>query len=308
MNYNSASEYYKKIFSTRVQKISIDAGFTCPNRDGTKGRGGCTYCNNDTFKPFYCSPKKTVTQQLSEGIDFFAKKYKSQKYLAYFQAYSNTYANIATLKKLYEEALQIDNIIGLVIATRPDCINDEILDYLSELSKNYYILLEFGVESTCDKTLKKINRGHTYFDTIKAVEMAAQRNLNVGLHLILGLPGENTETMLNHAKKISKLPFLLLKLHQLQIIKHTPMAIDYTKSPDQYKLFSLNDYIEFIGEFIQHLRPNILIERFTSEAPADLLIAPKWGRIKNYEIVHKIQNYLEKNNIFQGAKFNGRFI
>ncbi len=303
MNYNSAADYYKNIFSTRVQKISIDAGFTCPNRDGTKGRGGCTYCNNETFKPFYCSPKKTITQQLTEGINFFAKKYKTQKYLAYFQAYSNTYANLQHLKSLYSEALAVDGVIGLVIATRPDCLDDQILNYLQELSEKYFVQLELGVESTCDKTLEYINRGHTYAETITAVEKAADRKLNIGLHLILGLPGENEVMMINHAKKISKLPFNLLKLHQLQIIKGTAMARDYEQNPQNYKLFSLESYIEFAGKFIQFLRPDILIERFTSEAPADLLIAPKWGRIKNYEIVHKIQKYLSKNNIFQGEKY-----
>ncbi len=303
MNYNSAADYYKNIFSTRVQKISIDAGFTCPNRDGTKGRGGCTYCNNETFKPFYCSPKKTITQQLTEGINFFAKKYKTQKYLAYFQAYSNTYANLQHLKSLYSEALAVDGVIGLVIATRPDCLDDQILNYLQKLSEKYFVQLELGVESTCDKTLEYINRGHTYAETITAVEKAADRKLNIGLHLILGLPGENEEMMINHAKKISKLPFNLLKLHQLQIIKGTAMARDYEQNPQNYKLFSLESYIEFVGKFIQFLRPDILIERFTSEAPADLLIAPKWGRIKNYEIVHKIQKYLSKNNIFQGEKY-----
>ena len=301
--YNAASGYYKKLFGERVQKISIDAGFTCPNRDGTKGRGGCTYCNNETFKPFYCSPSKTITQQLNEGIDFFAKKYKSQKYLAYFQAYTNTYASLDVLKKYYTEALSVDNVIGLVISTRPDCVDAEILDYLYELSKKYYIQIEFGVESTKNETLKLINRGHTYAETVKAVQMTADRGITTGLHLILGLPGEKKQDFINHAKELSKLPFTLLKLHQLQIIKHTAMARDYAQNPSKYKIFELDEYLNLVVEFLEYLRPDILVERFTSEAPADKLIAPKWGMIKNYEITHKVEKLLEKYDTFQGKKY-----
>jgi len=301
--YKSASDYYKTLFKKRVQKISIDAGFTCPNRDGSKARGGCTYCNNDTFKPFYCSPEKSVKQQLNEGISFFAKKYKAQEYLAYFQSFSNTYAPIEHLKKLYSEALSVDGVIGLVIATRPDCVDEQILDYLHELSQKYFILIEFGVESTNDSTLEYVNRQHNYAATVKAVKMASERNLNIGLHLILGLPTENEEIMLKHAKEISKLNFTFLKLHQLQIIKNTVMAVDFQKNPQNYNLFELNSYIDFIVKFLEHLNPEIIVERFTSEAPADMLIAPKWERVKNFEIVHKIEKRLEELNTFQGAKY-----
>lgn len=298
--YNSSSDFYKNIFKQRVQKISIDAGFTCPNRDGTKGRGGCTYCNNNTFKPFYCTPQKTVKQQLSEGIDFFAKKYKTQKYLAYFQAYTNTYAPISELIKKFTEALSVDGVIGLVIATRPDCVDEQILDYLSDLAKNYFILIEFGVESTKDSTLNRVNRLHTFEETKQALKLTSERNLYTGVHLILGLPTETYDDMLNHATEISKLNFTLLKLHQLQIVKNTIMAKDYEKNSVDYNLFTMESYINFIVRFLEKLSPQIIVERFTSEAPADMLIAPKWGRVKNFEIVHKIEKKLKEEDRWQG--------
>lgn len=300
--YNSASEYYKKIFTKRVQKISIDAGFSCPNRDGTKGRGGCTYCNNDTFKPFYTSPQKTISQQLNEGIEFFAKKYKTQDYLAYFQAFSNTYAPLEELKKMYSEALSVEAVIGLVIATRPDCVDEEILDYLAELSEKYFILIEFGVETTNDKTLDRINRKHTFEETKLALKLAADRKLRTGIHLILGLPNETREEMLEFATEISKLKFTFLKLHQLQIVKNTAMAKDYVLNTSDYQLFELDEYIDFVVKFMEKLSPKIIVERFTSEAPSDMLITPKWGRVKNFEIVHKIEKRMKELGAFQGKK------
>ncbi len=301
--YNSASDFYKKIFDQRVQKISVDAGFTCPNRDGSKARGGCTYCNNDTFKPFYCTSQKTITQQLSEGIDFFAKKYKTQKYLAYFQAFSNTYAPLDKLKKLYSEALSLENVVGLVIATRPDCVDEYVLDYLAKLSEKYFVLLEFGVETVYNASLERINRAHSFEDSVKALNMSAQRNLMVGVHLILGLPGETKQMMLDTAKEISKLPFTLLKLHQLQIVRGTQMFIDYSKNPQNYSLFGLDEYIDFCVDFLEYLKPEIYVERFTSETPKQMLIAPLWGGVKNYEIVHKIESRLRERKTFQGAKY-----
>ncbi len=298
--YNSAAIYFKKLFCQRVQKISVDAGFTCPNRDGTKATGGCTYCNNDAFKPFYCSPKKDIGLQLKQGIDFFAKKYNSQKYIAYFQTFSNTYDRLNKLKQIYEKALEVTGIIGLVIATRPDCVDEQILDYLAKLSEKYFILVEFGVESTKNETLETINRQHSYEDSLKALKMSAERNLKTGIHLILGLPGETEEEMLNHSGKISKIDFDFLKIHQLQIVKNTVMAKDYFNNRQKYRLFTLEKYINFVVKFIERLSPDIKIERFTSESPSDLLIAPKWGRVKNYQIVHKIEKKLEELNTWQG--------
>jgi len=301
--FNDYSTYFKSIFSERVQKISIDAGFSCPNRDGTKAKGGCTYCNNDTFNPFYCEPSKSVTQQLNEGIAFFEPKYKTQQYLAYFQAFSNTHGSLDLLKKLYEEALSHKKVIGLVIGTRPDCVNNEILDYLAKLSQKYFIVVEYGIESTLDRTLNLINRCHTFQDSIDAINKTASRNIETGVHMILGLPNETEEEIINHAKTISKLPIKSLKLHQLQIIKNTVMAKQYKDNPNQFSLFTSESYIELVVKFLENLNPNIIIERFISESPKDLLIAPKWDRIKNFEIVSKIEKRLKELNTWQGRLF-----
>ncbi len=302
--YNDYSSYFKLKFAERVQKIAIDAGFTCPNRDGTKGKGGCSYCNNNTFNPYYCTPKKTVAEQLNEGIAFFARKYKSQKYLCYFQAYSNTYAEFEHLKSIWQEALSHPQVIGLVIGTRPDCVDNQTLDYLGELSRKYYIVLEFGIESTIDRTLTAINRCHTFADSVAAINGAAERGIEVGAHLILGLPEESREELLEHAKKISALPIKSLKLHHLQIIKHTAMSKDFAANPHKYQLFSSEEYIDFVVEFLQLLNPQIIVERFISESPSNLLIAPKWGGLKNFEIVHKIEKKLKENDVWQGKKFD----
>ncbi len=301
--YNDYSTLIKATFGMRVQKVSLDTGFTCPNRDGSKGFGGCTYCNNDTFNPDYCEPEKTIKQQLEEGIAFFGTKYKSQQYLAYFQAYTNTYADIELVKKLYLEALSVPHVIGLVIGTRPDCISDDLINFLSQLSKKYYISLEFGVESTLNKTLKAINRCHTFEETIEAYERCVNRGFHLGAHLILGLPGESKEDLLNHAKHISKLPIKTLKLHHLQIVKQSVMGIQYKRTPAYFNLFTVDSYVDFVTDFIGLLRPDIVIERFTSEAPKDLLIAPNWGGLKNFEIVAKIDKKLVEKNMWQGKHY-----
>ncbi len=298
--YNDFSTHFKKQFNERIQKIAVDAGFTCPNRNGAKGRGGCTYCNNDTFNPFYCSPSKSVTRQLQEGIAFFAKKYKTQKYLAYFQAYSNTYADLETLKSYYSEALSVPGVIGLVIATRPDCVDEAILEYLQKLAEKYYIVLEYGIETCNNETLKNINRGHTFEESVNALEQSAGRNLHVGVHYIIGLPGDTRETNLAHAKILSELPFETLKLHQLQIIKGTKMAKQYAENPEMFNLFKAEEYIDFVVRFAERLNPNIIIERFISESPAELLIAPKWGGLKNFEIVAKIIKKFNESDSRQG--------
>jgi len=298
--YNDYSSFIKKNFNERVQKISLNTGFTCPNRDGTKGIGGCTYCNNNTFSPDYCKPVKTVSQQLKEGILFFSKKYEAQKYLAYFQSYTNTYASIDLLKKMYLEAVNYPNVIGLVIGTRPDCINSEIVEMLSEISKTHFVSLEFGVESTLNRTLKLINRCHTFEETVDAFKMAQGKGFHLGAHMILNLPGESREDILHHAKEVSKLPIKTVKIHQLQIVKHTTMALQYKETPEMFFLFSIDQYIELIAEFVSLLRPDIIIERFISESPKHLLIAPQWGGLKNFEIVNKIDNKLMEKDLWQG--------
>ncbi len=301
--YNNYSTFIKSRFKQRVQKISLDTGFTCPNRDGSKGTGGCTYCNNNSFNPDYCEPQKSITAQLQEGIDFFSKKYKSQHYLAYFQAYTNTYADFSLLKKLYTEAISFPSVIGMVIGTRPDCINEDIIDFLSELSNDYYISLEFGVESTINRTLDLINRCHSYEDTQKAYEMVNNKGLHLGAHMIIGLPGESREEILSHATELSTLPIETLKLHQLQIIKNTMMAYQLKQNPEMFNLFSIEEYIDLITDFIAMLRPDIIIERFISESPADLLLAPKWGGLKNFEIINKIDKKMLEKNLWQGKYY-----
>lgn len=301
--YNDYGSFIKKTFNQRIQKISLNTGFTCPNRDGTKGIGGCTYCNNNTFSPGYCKPIKTISQQLEEGILFFSKKYTAQKYFAYFQSYTNTYSTVDILKNMYLEALQYPNVMGLVIGTRPDCVNPEIIDMLSEIAENHYVSLEFGVESTLNRTLKLINRCHTFEETTAAYKMAANKGLHLGAHMILNLPGESREELLNHAKELSKLPISTLKLHQLQIVKHTVMAHQYKETPEMFNLSTLEQYVELVAEFITLLRPDIIIERFTSESPKHLLIAPYWGGIKNFEVVDKVEKKLIEKNWWQGKYY-----
>ncbi len=298
--YNDYSSYAKNKYKKRIQKISINAGFTCPNRDGTKGIGGCIYCNNKTFSPFYCSPHKPVIQQLNEGIAFFSEKYKAQKYFAYFQAYTNTYSNISKLKELYEEALSHPEVIGLIIATRPDCIDKEIINYLVELSKTKYISIEYGIETTNNKTLELINRCHTFEDSIDAIKATSNAGLDVGAHMILGLPGENRNDIIDHAKIISKLPIKTLKLHQLQIIKGTNIEKLFSDKPELFLNFSIEQYVDLIVDFLEVLNPKIIVERFTSESPIDMIISPKWGGLKNFEIVAKIEKRLKERDSWQG--------
>ena len=302
--YNDFTSFIRKRFNGRVQKVSINAGFTCPNKDGTKGVGGCTYCNNNTFNPDYCKPIKPIKVQIQEGIEFFSKKYKAQKYLAYFQAYTNTYAPLSDLKKMYQEALSQKDVIGLVIATRPDSIKDEVLDYLEELARNgYFIKLEFGLESTKNDTLEKINRCQTHEEAIDAFYRSKDRGLHLGGHLILGLPGETKEDMLNHAVKISDLPIDTLKIHHLQIVKHTMMAYQFKNTPEMFTFMKLDEYIDLVVDFLEILNPNIIVERFFSESPASMLIHPKYG-LKNFEVKDLVEKRLIERNAMQGRLFN----
>lgn len=300
--YNDFSGYFKRKFEGRVQKISIDAGFTCPNRDGSRGTGGCTYCNNQTFSPAYCHLEKSVTAQLTEGIAFFARKYHSMRYLAYFQAYSNTYAPLDNLSALYEEALNHPQVIGLVIATRPDCLTAEILDYLEKLAQKYYIMVELGIESHKDQSLKRINRGHSFQESINALQETARRKIHNCAHLILGLPGETHLDWLDQARVISTLPVENLKLHQLQIHKHTRMHREYLQNPEQYPMFTVEGYLELVVQYLELLNPEMVVERFVSEAPDELLVAPRWG-LKNFEFTAKLEKLLVERDTWQGRRF-----
>lgn len=300
--YNDFSTHIKSVYSERIQKVSIDAGFTCPNRDGSKGVGGCTFCNNNTFNPAYCVPTKSIASQIDQGVAFFAPKYKTQKYLAYFQAYSNTYSEIVDLKQKYQEALAKPEVVGLVIGTRPDCVSEELLDYFAELKNHTDLTIEYGIESTIDRTLELINRGHTYQESVDAILKTANRGITVGGHLILGLPGESYGDILSHAGEISKLPLNYLKLHQLQIVKGSQLGRDYMSGKYTGKLFTLDEYINLVIDFLELLSPKIIMERFISQSPGDLLIAPKWG-VKNFEFVAKVERRLVERDTYQGRLY-----
>lgn len=304
-SYTNYNEILKNQFNNRVQKISINAGFTCPNRDGTKGYGGCTYCNNQTFVPNYSKPIKSITQQIEEGILFFQKKekYANQLYLAYFQSYTNTYDSIDKLKNIYEEALKHPRIKGIVVGTRPDCVDDKLLDYFAALAKESYVMIEYGIESTLDSSLEFINRGHDYQSSVEAIKVTAQKGIYTGAHLILGLPNESRDDMLAHAEKMNQLPLTALKLHQLQLVKGTIMAKQFRTNPELFKLFTLEEYIDTVIDFLEILSPTIAIERFVSQSPKSLLIAPDWG-IKNFEFVEKVHKRLIKRDTFQGKLYN----
>lgn len=299
LNYN---QVLKTEFTERIQKISVNAGFTCPNRDGSRGIGGCTYCNNQTFSPEYCKPTKSITQQIQEGIDFFRHKYDAQLYLAYFQSYTNTYDTIDKLKKIYEEALEHPKVVGIVVGTRPDCVNDELLDYFAALSQKYYVMIEYGIESTSDKTLQFINRGHDYACAEKAIRDTATRGIRVGAHLILGLPHESRSIILSHARRISQLPLTAVKLHQLQLVKGTKMARQFAEHPDWFRLYTADEYIDLVIDFIELLNPAIAVERMISQSPPGFVIAPDWG-LKNFEFIVKVERRMVQRNARQGSHF-----
>lgn len=301
--FNDLSGFIKSKFGTRVQKLSVDAGFTCPNRDGLKGTGGCTFCNNKSFNPAYCSSEISVSQQINQGMAFFSRKYPDIKYLAYFQAYTNTYASLNHLIGLYDEALRIPGISGVVVGTRPDCITDDMLDYFQELATKCYVSIEYGVESTLNRTLVRINRGHDFQESVQAVEKTADRGIHVGAHLILGLPGESQENMLNHSRQMSLLPINSLKIHQLQILKGTVMESDYLTSANDFVTFSANEYIELVIKFLELLNPAIVVERFASASPPDMIAGKRWG-LKNFEIVAKIEKEMNSRNTWQGRLFS----
>lgn len=302
--FNSYAEFMKKQFGQRVQKVSIDAGFSCPNRDGTLGYGGCTYCSNDAFNPSYCSPDKSVTQQLEEGIEFHRVRYRRAKnFLAYFQTYSNTHAPLEVLKGIYEEALKFPGVVGLVIGTRPDCIDEVKLEYFRELNRTHYVIIEYGIESVYNKTLSKINRKHTFEQAVRAIELTNEYGIKAGGHLIFGLPGESRLEMLDAASIVSKLPLTSIKFHQLQIMKNTVMAGEYQNNPSSFQLFTLEEYLDFIISFIERLTPDMIIERFTGEIPPRFHAGPNWGGIRNDQVNILIEKRMEERDTWQGKYY-----
>lgn len=299
--YHTYRDYSNKVFGGRAQKVSVNAGFTCPNRDGSKGIGGCAFCNNSTFNPDYCDPEQSVTAQINRGIEFF-KKYKSETFLAYFQAYSNTYGDTQHILNLYNEALSHSSISGIVIGTRPDCLSDDLLNALSDIAQRKYVAIELGVESCYNTTLELINRGHSWEDSISAIHRIHCAGIPVGVHMIMGLPGETREQMLHEASLLSQHPITFLKLHQLQVVKGSLFGRQYMSNPSQFRFFTASEYIDFCIDFIERLNPNIVIERFISQAPKDLVLAPFWD-IKNFEFVHQLEKRIIERNTQQGRLY-----
>ena len=291
MKYVEFGPWLQSELGCKVQKISVNAGMTCPNRDGTLGTGGCTFCNNQTFNPAYCRTEKSVTQQLEEGKQFFARKYPAMKYLAYFQAYTNTYAELDRLVSLYEEALRVPDVVGLVIGTRPDCMPDNLLDYLEELNRRTFLIVEYGVESANDETLLRINRGHTFRQSCEAICRTAERGIRVGAHVILGFPWEPFDELMRQAEEIGRLTLTTLKLHQLQIIRGTQLAREYAEHP--WAVPTAEEYIDLVLNYISRLPYGLVMERFVSQSPPEMVIAPQWG-LKNHEFANLLRNRMVK--------------
>ena len=299
--YNSYADWFAAFFGGRMQKVSINAGFTCPNRDGTLGYGGCTYCNNEAFIPGYCTPERSVTQQIEQGIEFHHRRYRRAKgYIAYFQAYTNTYATIEKLSALYDEALNHPAVSGLVIGTRPDCVTGELLDRLAVMARDYFISVEYGIETVNDDTLRRINRGHDFATAVKAVEETAARGLNTGAHLIFGLPGDTRPSITESADIISSMPLTSLKIRQLQLVKGTLMARQYRQDPDAFDLYSLDEYLDLVISFTERLSPGIMIDRISGEAPPGLLDDPRNWQLRSNGIFNLFGKKLEERNTWQG--------
>lgn len=290
MEYRDFGSWLRQELGCRAQKISVNAGFTCPNRDGTVGWGGCTFCNNQTFNPDYCRPTKSVARQLEEGKAFFARKYPDMRYLAYFQAYTNTYADLRTLRSLYEEALSVDGVAGIVIGTRPDCMPPGLLDYLEELNRRTFLLVEYGVESANDDTLLRINRGHTFACSAGTIRSTAARGIRVGAHVILGFPWETRDELMRQADEIARLPLTTLKLHQLQIIRGTKLAEEYAESP--WPVPTAEEYAGLVVDYISRLPSSFVLERFVSQSPPEYVVAPRWG-LKNHEFAAIVKKRID---------------
>lgn len=303
--YNTYVGYFREKYGERLQKLVIDAGFTCPNRDGTVGRGGCAYCDNAAFHPGYSTPGKSITQQLDEGIEFHRVRYRNTShYLAYFQAYSNTYGPIDRLKAVYGEALAHPEVVGIVVGTRPDCIDAEKLDYLVSLrDEGHIVQIEYGIESCYDATLEHIGRGHDFDCARRAVEMTAARGLDVGAHFILGLPFETREMLLDQCSLINAMPLHSVKFHQLQIVRGTRMEKEAGEHPERFLQWTLDEYLDLIVDILERLRPDLYIERVAGEVPPRFVNETRWGLIRNFQILHMLDERLERRDTRQGAKF-----
>ncbi len=302
--YNSYAAHFRRTMGERVQKLSVDAGFTCPNRDGTLSTGGCTFCNNAAFTPSYCTPEKSILQQIDEGIEFHRRRYrKAERYLVYFQAYSNTYAPLDTLRRRYDEALSHPEVCGIVIGTRPDCIDDEKLNYLAHLADNHYIAIEYGIESVYDATLRRVNRGHDFSTAEQAVRATAERGIHCGGHFILGFPDESDDMILAAIERINSLPLTTVKFHQLQIMRGTPLAAEYDASPERFRRWSIGEYIDLMCEIFRRLRPDLVVERFAGEAPPRFHHTSGWGLVRNEQLWAMLERRLLDKGFYQGELY-----
>jgi radical SAM protein (TIGR01212 family) len=297
--YNSFGSYIKKRFGIKVYKVNVDAGFTCPNRDGTISTTGCIYCNNDSFRPASCIPTLSISEQINNGIEHIKKRYKAEKFIVYFQPYTNTYAPIDVLERLYQEALSDPSVIGLAIGTRPDTVDEDKIALLESIAERYFILIEYGMQSIYGKTLEFMNRGHDYDTFLNTLDLTKNRGIFIGAHIIVGFPTETREEMLSMADEISVLPIDFLKIHHLQIIKDTPLEILYREK--QFHLFGYEEYIEFVTDFIERLSPRIVLQRLFATAPDNILIAPRWGKSRQ-ETLRDIEKRLEVKDMYQGKK------
>lgn len=302
--YNSYAAYFRRLFGSRVQKVAVNAGFTCPNRDGSISTGGCTFCNNSAFTPSYCQPTKSVTEQIAEGIEFHRRRYRTAtRYLAYFQPFSNTYAPLEQLRALYDEALANPLVAGIVVGTRPDCVDEQKLDYFASLAQSHYVTLEYGIESCNDAVLASVNRGHDFATAERAVRMTAERGIHCGAHFILGLPGQSDEELIAQTDIINTLPLTTVKFHQLQVFRGTTMAEQYDRAPEQFRFWTVEQYIELFSEILSRLRPDIVVERFASEAPPRYHYGRNWGLVRNETLWMMLEKRLLEKSVYQGKKF-----
>ena len=303
--FNSYAAYFRRVFGHRMQKVTINAGFSCPNRDGKISTGGCTFCDNAAFTPSYCDSAKSITQQIDEGIEFHRKRYRTaQQYLAYFQSFSNTYAPLERLRECYDEALAHPDIAGIVVGTRPDCVDEQKLDYFAELSRKKYVTIEYGVESCYDETLRRINRGHDFATAERAIQMTAERGIHCGAHFILGLPGESDEMLIEQVERINALPLTTIKFHQLQLFRGTPLAREWDEHPERFRFWTIEEYLDLFVEILRRLRPDIVVERFAGEAPPRYHHTEGWGLVRNEQLLAMLDKRLELRGVHQGDIFN----
>ncbi|MFA5072348.1 MAG: TIGR01212 family radical SAM protein [Nitrospirota bacterium] len=297
--YYSFGRYMKDLYHEPIYKVNVDAGFTCPNRDGTLGEGGCIYCNNKSFRPAACTRTLSVRDQIEKGIPYLQRRYGAKKFIVYFQPYTNTHADVDVLDRVYHEALEHPAVVGLAIGTRPDCINEEKIQLLETLARDYFILVEYGLQSIYDKTLSFINRGHTYACFQEALQLTAGKGIRIGAHIILGFPTETREEMLGMAEELSQLPIEFLKIHQLQVIRDTALADAYAR--DQFQTFGYREWIEMLGEFLVRLSPHIVLQRLFAAAPDDILIAPIWNKTRS-ELLLDLDKYMVEKGLVQGME------